>query len=324
MAATGKGGNDEEELVFDIPSCIKVYKNGRIERLCGHDAVPPSNDPKTGVLSKDISISEHVSARIYLPKLTDESCFKLPLLVYFHGGGFCVETTSSPQYHRYLNNLVSRANILAVSVNYRLAPEHPLPIAYDDSWAALQWVGSHSGRTGPDPWINDFADLNRIFLAGDSAGANIAHRMGVRSGENDESEAKLEGIVLVHPFFWGKDPVGNETVDPERRALMESLWLLACAGTTDCDDAWINPVKEGANLAKFGCKRVLICVAEEELPRDRVWNYYDKLRQSGWNGKVDILEAKGEQHVFHLFPPNSENENARAMMDRIDAFINSN
>ncbi|KAK9138033.1 hypothetical protein Sjap_008627 [Stephania japonica] len=58
--------------------------------------------------------------------------------------------------------------VVAVSVDYRLAPEHPLPIAYHDSWAALQWARSHStGRgPGPEPWLNDHVDFDRVNLAG--------------------------------------------------------------------------------------------------------------------------------------------------------------
>ncbi|RLN12591.1 putative carboxylesterase 7 [Panicum miliaceum] len=69
---------------------------------------------------------------------------------------------------------IAAAGAVAVSVNYRLAPEHPLPAAYDDAWAALQWTVS-SCLSGPEPWLADHGDAKRIFLAGDSAGGNIAH-----------------------------------------------------------------------------------------------------------------------------------------------------
>ncbi|CAN1142561.1 2-hydroxyisoflavanone dehydratase, partial [Linum perenne] len=97
-----------------------------------------------GVFSKDVSISDlpKVSARLYLPNSIPQDK-KLPILVYFHGGAFCIESAFSSSHLRYLNSLSAEAHALVVSVEYRLAPEHPLPAAYDDSWAALLWVASH-------------------------------------------------------------------------------------------------------------------------------------------------------------------------------------
>lgn len=101
-------------------------------------------------------------------------------MVYFHGGGFCVHTAFSSTYNNYLNNLVSEANIIAVSVDYRRAPKNPVPCAHDDSWTAIKWVASHVDGDGPEDWLNHYADFQRVFFAGDSSGANIAHHMGVR------------------------------------------------------------------------------------------------------------------------------------------------
>ncbi|TXG64361.1 hypothetical protein EZV62_011355 [Acer yangbiense] len=98
---------------------------------------------------------------------------------------------------------VSKANIIAISIEYRLAPEHPLPIAYEDSWAGLEWVATHSNGLGSDLWLNDHADFGRVFLGGESAGANIAHFVAVRAGSTIMGLAglKIEGLVMVHPFF---------------------------------------------------------------------------------------------------------------------------
>jgi hypothetical protein len=100
------------------------------------------------------------------------------VLLYFHGGAFVVESAFGPAYHHYVNALASRAGVLAVSVNYRLAPEHPLPAAYDDSWGALQWVpraGQHQLLhflddlpDAGDAWpvISGVALLDPYFLSG--------------------------------------------------------------------------------------------------------------------------------------------------------------
>ncbi|CBI32438.3 unnamed protein product, partial [Vitis vinifera] len=206
---------------------------------------------------------------LYIPKINDQSQ-KLPLLVYFHGGAFCIETFSSPTYHNYLDSLVAEANVVAVSIEYRRAPEHPLPVAYDDCWAAVKWLVSHSNSQGPEPWLNDYADLDRLFFAGDSAGANLSHNMAIRAGTR-----------------------GHELGS----GLVDSLWLFV-----------------------LGCQRVLVFVAEKDTLRDRGWFYHETLGKSGWSGVVEVMEAEGEDHVFHLFNPTCDK--AVAMLKQMAMFLN--
>ncbi|KAF5951720.1 hypothetical protein HYC85_009664 [Camellia sinensis] len=215
MASSGA-----EEIVHDFPSIIRVYRDGRVERLRGTDIVPPSTNHDTGVQSKDVVIDPKTGlpARLYLPN-NNPHHNKLPLLVYFHAGGFCIETAFSPTYHKYLNSLMAKANVVVVSVDYRRAPENPLPIAYDDSWAAVKWVASHSSGGGGEVWLKDYVDFDRMFFAGHSAGANIAHNMGIRVGSDGPDGVKLVGMVLIHPYFGGKDPIGGEIVGNGRKIL---------------------------------------------------------------------------------------------------------
>ncbi|PKA49931.1 putative carboxylesterase 3 [Apostasia shenzhenica] len=186
---------DATDVAFEISGMIRVYSDVRVERLKGTDVVPPSFDLATGVLSKDVVINSSVglAARLYL--LTTES--KLPVLIYFHGGAFCIESPFSPMYHSHLNNLSSLGPLLAVSVNYSLAPEHPLPAAYDDSWTAIRWVLSRA-----DPWLASLGDFRRVYITGDSAGANICHQMALR--DREEGLAAIKGMALVDPYFTGK------------------------------------------------------------------------------------------------------------------------
>ncbi|GAV89260.1 Abhydrolase_3 domain-containing protein [Cephalotus follicularis] len=132
---------------------------------------------------------------------------------YFHGGWFCIETAFSPTYHNFLNTLVAAANIIAVSVDYRRAPEHTVPIAYDDSWTAVKWFSSHSNGSGNEDWLYSHVDFKQVFFAGDNAGANIAQNMGFRIGNEKLDCLNVSGIVLIHPYFWGNQLIGNETED---------------------------------------------------------------------------------------------------------------
>ncbi|ESW28540.1 hypothetical protein PHAVU_003G295200 [Phaseolus vulgaris] len=306
------------EVAMDLSPFVKIYKDGHIERVTGNDIVPPCLDPATNVESKDVVISkdDDVSARIFIPKLTDQTQ-KLPLLVYFHGGGFCIETPYSPPYHKFINSLVSKANIVAVSVHYRRAPEHPVPIAHEDSWTSLKWVVSHFDGNGPEEWLNRHADFGKVFCGGDSAGANISHHMALRIGIHGLPGMNLQGIVLVHPYFWGVERIGSEA--QEHVPIVENLWRFTSPASTGSDDPLLNPAKD-PDLGKLGCKRVLVCVAEKDFLKDRGWHYKELLEKSEWEGVAEVLEANGEGHVFHLFNPDCDN--AVSLLDQIASFIN--
>ncbi|KAI3446014.1 hypothetical protein Pfo_002679 [Paulownia fortunei] len=311
-----------EEILHDFSPMLRAYKDGRVERLTGQDFVPASVDPQTGVQSKDVEISPeiNVSARLYLPGNANPSK-KLPLLVYFHGGGFAVESPFSPLYHKHLNFLVAEANVVAVSVNYRLAPEHPLPIAYEDSWLALKWVASQSTEEGHEEWIKDYADLNRVYLGGDSAGGNIAHNIAIRVGTEKLDGINLSGIFLNCPFFGGEDPIESEAKDQFIiwKSFTDKLWFYVCPSMSGCDEPWINPAKD-QKLSSLGCRRVLVYVAEKDFLKDRGWYYKETLSKSGWDGDVEFVEVTGQDHVFSVFSP--DGEHGMAMLKKVASFIN--
>ncbi|KAK1287067.1 putative carboxylesterase 2 [Acorus calamus] len=119
-------------ILFNLSPFIIIYKDFSIKRLAGEDIVDPGLDPATGVSSKDVDInpSTGLYARLYLPiNRSSSNAQKLPLLVYYHGGGFIIESPKSPNYHYYLNSLSSEAHMAIVSVGYRRALEDCLPIA---------------------------------------------------------------------------------------------------------------------------------------------------------------------------------------------------
>ncbi|KAH6825945.1 hypothetical protein C2S53_001382 [Perilla frutescens var. hirtella] len=308
---------NSDELLHDFLPMLRVHKNGRIERLAGTDFVPPSLDPATAVNSKDVEISPEInlSARIYLPGNADRSK-KLPLLVYFHGGGFIIESAFSPLYQKHLNHVVAEANVVAVSVNYRLAPEFPLPIAFEDSWRALKWA-----TAGNDEWINEFADRNRLYLGGDSAGGTIAHNIAMRVGSENPVGFNLRGVFLNCPFFWGVDPIGCETEEQFKfwKEFSDRLLPFACPIVSNHDEPWINPGKD-LNVSSLGCKKVLIYVGGKDFLKERGWYYKEVLSKSGWNGEVECVEIAGEEHVFSVFFP--DGETGMAMIKKVASFIN--
>ncbi|XP_057786291.1 probable carboxylesterase 2 [Salvia miltiorrhiza] len=299
-------------VVDEVPPYLRVHQDGTIERLVGTDFAPPTLDPETGVSSKDVLFHPEtgVSARLYRPNLAADHQTKLPLVIYFHGGAFCISSTADPKYHAMLNILVNHAQIILVSVDYRLAPEHPLPAAYHDSWAALQWVAAHLSGAASENWITEHVDFDRVFLAGDSAGANISHHLSIRAGSPGRAlgELKIRGVLMIQPYFWGEEAIGAEAENPVFKAVVDKWWRFVCPSDLGCDDPLINPFASGApSLDGLGCGRVLVCVAGNDILRERGRLYYSVLTKSKWEGKPEFFETQGEDHVFHIMDPTSLN-----------------
>lgn len=288
---------------------FQVYKNGRIERLMQTETVPPCEHSQTGVRSKDTPVSTITSARIFLPETADPTA-KIPLLIYFHGGAFCIGSPFSPTYHNHLTSLANKANLIAVSVEYRKAPEHNLPIAYDDAWTAIKWVASHTKRDGPEPWLNERADFDRVYLAGDSAGANIAHNMIMKASTataDDLMGLNFVGLLLLNPYF----------MSHERDELIEFIFPTS----NGSNDPRLNPGCAIDELAAgLVCKSVLVCISGKDFLRERGVSYYEAVKKSGWTGDIEMLETEGEGHVFFLFKPDCEK--AVELMSRVSSSLN--
>ncbi|XWS68005.1 hypothetical protein CRYUN_Cryun04dG0053000 [Craigia yunnanensis] len=186
-----------DEIIHDYPPFFKIFEDGRVERYIDIKPATAGLDPKTGVQSKDVAVSPGVRARIFMPEIRSPYR-KLPLLVHYHGGGFSIGSAFDTLTQKLVTPLVIQANIIVISIDYRLALKH------NDSWAGLQWVATHANGQGPEPWLNEKADLGRVFLAGESAGANIAHYVALQAGvtklevdPNLKQKACDKVIVLV-------------------------------------------------------------------------------------------------------------------------------
>jgi acetyl esterase len=128
--------------------------------------------------------ADGVPVRIYWPQSEPGN---LPIVVFYHGGGFALGDleTHDPVARAHAVG----ADAIVVSVDYRLAPEHPFPAGLDDSWTALQWTAEHAAELG--------GDANRIAVAGDSAGGNFAAVMAQRA--RDEGGPTLAFQLLWYP-----------------------------------------------------------------------------------------------------------------------------
>ncbi|KAJ1384339.1 Alpha/Beta hydrolase fold [Sesbania bispinosa] len=304
--------NKKKELVSHIPPYIYVYSDGTIERPDSYPLTPPSpEDPATGVSSKDTVFSNdpYLFARLFLPKQT-QSNQKISILVYFHGGAFCYESAFALHHSKYCNLLASEANVVIVSIEHRKAPEHFLPTAYNDCWAGLCWVASHAIPNFPtqnrDPWLINHGDFNKIFIGGDSSGANIVHNVAMRAGVEDlPGGVKLYGAYLNHPYFWGAKPIGAEPVVGFEEAVQSKIWNFAYPSAPGgLDNPMLNPLAPGApSLATLGGSKMLVTVAGKDHLHFgyRAIRYYEGVKGSGWKGQVELFEEPDEDHVYYMY-----------------------
>ena len=116
-----------------------------------------------------------------------DSAAPLPVAVYFHGGGWVLGDIDS--HDKGVRAITAAARCLSVSVDYRRAPEHPFPAAAEDCVAALRWVAANAARLGGDP--------ERIAVAGDSAGGNLAAVSALTA--RDSGGPALAFQLLIYP-----------------------------------------------------------------------------------------------------------------------------
>ncbi|KAI3467118.1 hypothetical protein Pfo_023781 [Paulownia fortunei] len=286
-------------VVEEIDGLIRVYKDGHVERPQIVPCVTCSLAPELGVTCKDMIIDKYTNiwARFYVPNTTQGK--QLPLLVYFHGGGFCVGSASWSCYHEFLAKLASKVNCAVVSVNYRLAPENPLPAAYDDGVKALVWLRQQE-FVGSNHWWTNKCNFSSIFLGGDSAGANIAYNVALRLRPLD-----IKGLILIQPFFGGEARTHSEKhmVQPPRSALTlaasDTYWRLSLPVGANRDHPWCNPMAKGAaKVEELQHLRIMVCVSEMDILKDRNLEFCASLASAGQ--KVEQVVCKDVGHAFQI------------------------
>lgn len=180
----------------------------------------PCADATAAVRWKDVVYDEtyDLSLRVYVP--SGAGANKLPVLVYFPGSGFCIGSFAMLDFHAAFLRLAVELPAVVLSADYRLAPKHRLPAALDEAESLFSWLraqaAASSAGAGADPWLADSADFGRVFVSGDSAGANIAHHVAVRVGWGilAADPAIIAGCILLWPYFGGERRTASEASCP--------------------------------------------------------------------------------------------------------------
>ncbi|GLJ42891.1 hypothetical protein SUGI_0889060 [Cryptomeria japonica] len=267
--------------------------------------VPASDTPDRGVYAKDAVIDSvtGVWVRLYVPVPEDNESEELPVVVYFHGGGFCVLSAADKNYDVFCRQLAKRRRAAVVSVEYRLAPEHKFPAAYDDCFAALTWLASSEGEI----FLPRNADLSRCFLMGDSAGGNIVHHVGCRvaEGTQDLGLLRIVGHVLIQPYFGGEERTASEIklTKVPLVTLETSDWFwrafLPLGASRDHPAANVMGVNSH-DISAVKLPPSLVVIGGLDILRDWQQRYFEYLQMMG--KEAELLFYENAIHAFHLMP----------------------
>jgi len=222
------------------------------------------------------SVSEHAYGddpeqrlRVYVPELADS----MPVLVYLHGGGFVgggLDVVDEP-----VRDLAVRTGAIVVAATYRRAPEHRFPAAHDDAWAALRWTVEHIAAHGGDP--------ERIGLAGDSAGGNLAAGTALRAVRDG---IDLAALLLVYPLV-------NATIQTGSREQFASGYVISLDDLAWFGEQYVADARDvtdprlaldTAELA--GLPPTLVITNECDALRDEAELLADRMRQAGVEATV--------------------------------------
>ena len=176
-----------------------------------------------------------IGVRIYRPGAAE----RCPLVVFLHGGGWVIGSVET--HDGYCRALADASGASIVSVEYRLAPEHPYPAAAEDAFAATQWAHEHAEELG--------AQSGPVIVAGDSAGGNLAAVVALMA--RDREGPPIAHQILIYPIT----DYDLETSSYQdfasgyflTRDAMRWFWDHYCPDGTDRSQAYLSPLRATLN-----------------------------------------------------------------------------
>jgi len=224
-----------------------------------------------------------IPARLYVP--TGAAPTPSPLLVYFHGGGWVIGDLDT--HDSICRFLATAAGVLVLSVDYRLAPEHPFPAAAEDAGAAFRWAAANGAELGADP--------ARIAVGGDSAGGNLAAVTSLLARDGGGPRPAMQ--LLIYPVT---DAVGGQ----RSRQLFAEGFLL-----TKADMEWFEAHYLPSGVAHddprvsvlhagdlSGLPPAYVTTAGFDPLRDEGEAYAERMRAAG--ARVALRRHRGLVHGF--------------------------
>ncbi|KAJ0085504.1 hypothetical protein Patl1_07289 [Pistacia atlantica] len=295
-------------ILFYLNYFIKklcVRSNGTLNRRL-HNLFdlknPPTKTPKNGVSTSDtvINSSRNLWFRLYTPQGGDnEETSNFPIIIYFHGGGFTFFKADSFAYDNWCKRLAVELQAVIISVNYRLAPEHKFPSQYEDGFEALKFLGENFNK------LSIIGDPGLCFIAGDSAGGNLAHHVAVKAAKYEFQKVKLIGYLAIQPFFGGEERTEAEKCNSRAPVLtLEStdwFWKAFLPDGSDRDHPAANVFgpKSSVDMSQVEFPETLVFIGGFDLLKDWQRRYYEGLKKAG--KEVHLVEIPGAFHGSYAF-----------------------
>ncbi|HEY3529219.1 MAG TPA: alpha/beta hydrolase [Nocardioides sp.] len=268
------------ERIVREPSSEDLPLDAGRRLMVKHTAIAGGNQPIGSV--RDLTVGDR-RARLYVPS---GAASPGPLLVFFHGGGWVYGDLDS--HDAPCRFLAERSGVRVLSVEYRLAPEHPFPDGADDAMAAYRWVTEHAASLD--------ADVSRLGVGGDSAGGNLAAVTAIG--------AAREGLALAFQLL--VYPGTDATHDRESKRLFGSGFYLT---REFMDDSLDRYVPDPAMRADPRVSPLLADVPAGLAPAYVATAGFDPLRDEGEAYARKLAEA-GVEVELRRFP------------DQIHGFLN--
>jgi acetyl esterase/lipase len=232
-----------------------------------------------------------VRVRLYRP---DDQSSRLPALYWIHGGGYVMGDID--QDDRLIKQLVKRIGCVAVSVDYRLAPEHPFPAPVEDCYAGLKWLFAHADEFEVEP--------SRIAIGGASGGGGLA--AGLALLVRDRGEMQVAFQLLIYPMIDDRNvtPASYAITDPrmwnrESNRLGWRAYLGRDGGGAD-----VSPYAAAARATDLkNLPPAYIPVGALDLFVDENIEYAQRLIQAGVPTELHVYP--GAFHGFDVFAPSA-------------------
>ncbi|MXR42200.1 alpha/beta hydrolase fold domain-containing protein [Halobaculum sp. WSA2] len=220
--------------------------------------------------------------RVYRPAETPA-----PTLVFLHGGGWCLGTLDSAD--DLARRLCRRVGAVVVSVDYRLAPEHPFPAAVDDAIRALRWTREHAA---------EFGGTDVVGVAGSSAGGTLAAAASLATPDGEAPAVQ----TLLYPITdrdFGTDSYEANADGPLlTRADMRRFWREYLRSDVDAANPYAAPLRTDEAMLAESAPAVVV-TGEHDPLRDDGAAYAARLADAGVD--VDHLDYEGMCHGFLSF-----------------------
>ena len=249
---------------------------------------PPLEDADSfKVTRKEIFIPQDdapdVRCLLYIPD--DRKEVSGPGYLHIHGGGYIIGSPESSDTQNLL--LASEIGVVIISVDYRLAPEYPIPAPLDDCYAALGWFHENSEELG--------IDRSRIGIGGESAGGGLAAALAIKA--RDEGEYQVCWQSLTYPMLDDRTGTDENLGDP---LVGEFVWTRAFnqyAWNCYLADAPREAPQSPGRLENFeGLPPAWMFTASLDLFRDENIDYAQKLMRAGV--PCDLVVYPGACHAF--------------------------